>query len=154
MPNLLEIFVPGDPVAKGRPRVTSIAGPARTYTPAKTRNYEQLVALAASQSFTPPQLDGPIEIWVRAVVRRPKSRPKKYRHPDKRPDLDNYVKSVLDGIQQAGVWRDDAQVCRIVATKEYPRDDSDRPGVHVTIQTMRVVLENRSSWAARPLRGE
>jgi crossover junction endodeoxyribonuclease RusA len=44
--------------------------------------------------------------------------------PAGRPDLDKLLRSTLDGLTEAGVWRDDAQVASIYAAKQYAR-----PGV-------------------------
>jgi Holliday junction resolvase RusA-like endonuclease len=48
-------------------------------------------------------------------------RPKKWVRdlPTTIPDLDNLIKAVLDGCNQAGVWKDDAQVVRLVSSKGY-----------------------------------
>jgi len=36
-----------------------------------------------------------------------------------KPDIDNLLKSTMDALSQAGVWRDDAQVVAVVASKRY-----------------------------------
>ena len=46
---MLTFEIPGDPVAKARPRAAMVAGRARLYTPAKTEKYEARVALFAQQ---------------------------------------------------------------------------------------------------------
>jgi crossover junction endodeoxyribonuclease RusA len=51
-------------------------------------------------------------------------------HPATLPDLDKLVRGLLDGLTQAGVWRDDSRVVAIDARKEY----GDTPGAIVTIQ--------------------
>jgi Holliday junction resolvase RusA-like endonuclease len=48
--------------------------------------------------------------------------------PSVRPDLDNYVKAVMDGM--ACCWGDDAQVVSLVACKRY----SVSPGVNVLLR--------------------
>ena len=47
----------------------------------------------------------------------------------RRPDLDNYCKLILDALQRAGFFRDDAQVVRLVASK-----------VHGDVEGTRVVV--------------
>lgn len=37
----------------------------------------------------------------------------------KRPDIDKLTRSTLDALGEAGIWADDAQVCRLHATKRY-----------------------------------
>ena len=124
----LEFVVTGDPVAKGRARSTKSG---RHYTPTKTRDWENWVAMMAlskvAETFT-----GPVRLTLVARVRRPKSRPKRCRLPDRRPDLDNYIKAAMDGLQKSGVWIDDAQVCELIAEKVY----HDKPGLEIKIEAL------------------
>lgn len=114
--------VPGDPVAKARPRVTMAGGKPRAYTPSKTAGYEAAVALASEGSRPDEVIDGPVFVGVVAIFRRPK-RLQRRKDPGsliahtKRPDLDNVVKAVLDGLDHW--WRDDAQVFHVDASKYY-----------------------------------
>jgi Holliday junction resolvase RusA-like endonuclease len=125
----LPIFftVPGVPVAKGRPRLTTIGGKARAFTPAKTVLYEQLVALAAQRAIGGAgPLEGALSVTVTAFLPVPASWSRKKRdaalagdiRPTSRPDTDNYLKAALDGMNGI-VYRDDAQVVRVVAAKFY-----------------------------------
>lgn len=53
---------------------------------------------------------------------------------DKRPDLDNYIKAVLDSISDAGcVWQDDNQVVALQAEKKY----SLNPRIEVEVEALR-----------------
>lgn len=45
------------------------------------------------------------------------------------PDLDKLVRCIADAVTDAGLWKDDAQVCLITAAKRY----ATPPGVHITI---------------------
>lgn len=38
---------------------------------------------------------------------------------DKKPDVDKLARSTLDGLKQAGIYRDDSQVARLLAEKRY-----------------------------------
>jgi crossover junction endodeoxyribonuclease RusA len=65
---------------------------------------------------------GPLSLVIVAVFRRPKRIPK--RTPgrlwhDKRPDLDNVLKAVLDAGTNAGLWLDDAQVVELLVRSVY-----------------------------------
>ncbi|WP_049288852.1 RusA family crossover junction endodeoxyribonuclease, partial [Pseudomonas aeruginosa] len=42
--------VPGEPVGKGRPRIGRVGAHARMFTPAKTANYEGLIAHSGQQA--------------------------------------------------------------------------------------------------------
>lgn len=125
--------VPGAPVGKGRPRATAIGGKPRLYTPAKTREYEARVAAAARGALGGATYDGPVGVTVLAVFARPQrlARVERDMIPHvARPDLDNIVKAVVDGL--AAHWGDDAQVCEIRASKVYGKRGMD-PYVSVTI---------------------
>ena len=163
-PALLTFVVPGQPVAKGRPRTTSIGGHARMFTPARTRTYEALVqhhATVAREDASwlmedaghPFPWSGPLRVELVAVFRRPghlfrKADPDGRFPRDRRPDLDNVVKAILDGMDKAGVWGDDAQVCEIDARKVYGRivgerraKTSEPPHVVVTVRRVPSAVE-------------
>ena len=124
----LTFIIPGEPCAKGRPRVFVNGGKARGVTPKKTRNYEAMVAECAatareeSGGVWPLPAGTPVRVEVDAVFRRAGGL---FRAKDsdemipraKRPDVDNVAKAVLDGMDKAGIWQDDAQVVELVARK-------------------------------------
>jgi Holliday junction resolvase RusA-like endonuclease len=89
-------------------------------TPEKTRRYEADVKLWASKFAPKKPLTGPLKITARFFVPRPK-RPKSVR-PITRPDLDNYLKGVLDALNEM-IWQDDSQIVALDAEKFYVMDD-------------------------------
>jgi Holliday junction resolvase RusA-like endonuclease len=113
---VVSLYIPGQPVAKGRPRITTRGGKPRGITPEKTRGYEAgvaAVALAKGHWI----LAGPLRVEMVAVFARPKRIKADGRTPhDKRPDLDNIVKSAIDGLAR---HFDDGQVVEIHARKFY-----------------------------------
>jgi len=126
-PPIKVIKIPGEPVAKARPRVTKDG---RAYTPAKTRAWEKMAAQAIALSWgNAPKIDRPIAMTIVAVFPRPKSRPKKVSKEEwasglrtwrpAKPDLDNLVKAVLDAAQLSGVLADDLLVVGLSARKMY-----------------------------------
>ena len=133
----ITIRVPGDPVAKGRPRATAIGGYARMYTPAGTRAYEQRVAIAAREAMAKaPPMDGPLSVSIEITMPIPVSWSKRKQAdalaglvmPTGRPDLDNLIKTLADACNGI-VWRDDAQIVRLVAEKRY----GEQPGASVSV---------------------
>lgn len=106
--------VPGNPIPKARAR----SGRGHHYTPARTRAYETRVRLSARHL---PCLEGPVK--VRCVF---------YREDAVPCDLDNLVKSVLDGINRQ-VFRDDRQIVWLEAVKTI---DRERPRAEVEIETV------------------
>lgn len=142
----LSFTVPGEPVAKGRPRAAVVSGKARMYTPAKTQGYEAQVKWFATQAMK--SVDSamsmvlakhPVSLTVRAVFGIPKSWTKRriaacLETPEfcvKRPDSDNVIKIIGDALNGI-VWVDDSQVARIAFEKVY----GSRPCVEVTVETL------------------
>lgn len=133
----VQFTVPGVPVAKGRPRLGTIKGQARAFTPAKTRAYESEVRHYAAEAMRGRALiEGPVAVDVTAYLPIPKSMTKRDRacigatvFPTTRPDVDNYLKSALDALNGV-VIRDDAQVMQAVAAKVYTQDG---PCLSVTV---------------------
>jgi crossover junction endodeoxyribonuclease RusA len=48
------------------------------------------------------------------------------------PDLDKLVRCVQDAITDAGLWKDDSQVCSLVTAKRY----AAHPGVHIVVTAL------------------
>lgn len=139
MSNVIKFTVPGAPVGKGRPKVSTRGGKfAKMYTPEKTTNYETLVALAAQQAMVGRTLlSGPVEVRMAILLPVPASWPKRKQaaalaglvYPTKKPDADNVVKAIFDGINGV-VWNDDVQACDILVRKRY----AETPGVQVLVK--------------------
>lgn len=117
----------GEPVAKGRPRFTRQG---RTYTPAKTKGYEDEVAVMAKAAMNCLEpLKTPVAVFVYVTFAVPQSYSKKRREACleglerhvKRPDLDNIVKAITDGMNGV-VYEDDSQIVSLHATKVYGTD--------------------------------
>lgn len=136
---IVSITIPGAPVPKGRPRLSTRGGFARAYTPEKTRAYEDRIrieALAAMGSARP--LEGPVTVSVTAYVAAPKAMPKRRRaaayegieKPVTRPDLDNYGKLALDACNGI-LFRDDGQVTDLILRKRF----ADFPSLVITVVT-------------------
>lgn len=134
--------VDGEPVGKGRPRVTAGRGKfAHAYTPKKTKDYEDSVRFAFMATTDAPMPIYPREISLEAHMTIAMSIPKSYSKkkteqcrtgiivPNKKPDIDNVVKSILDACN-GYCFEDDSQIVRLKAEKIY----SDTPYVDVWIQ--------------------
>ena len=131
--------VPGEPCAKGRPRFSRQGQFVRTYTPAKTANYENLVVLEY-QNAGGKMHDGMISMTVKAFYPIPKSTSKKQRsrmvngvvRPTKKPDTDNILKIVADALNGIA-YKDDSQIVTSHIEKWY----SDEPHMDVNIEEVR-----------------
>jgi Holliday junction resolvase RusA-like endonuclease len=139
----IECTIPGEPVGKGRPRFTRGG---HTFTPEKTRCYEQQVALlyrlaAGGFKF---QRHIPVTVEIRAYYAIPRSDSVRQRSrklsgdvlPCKKPDADNVVKIILDALNGLA-YEDDAQVVELWIKKEY----AEKPRVHILVYGYEVVAE-------------
>lgn len=124
------IVVYGQPKSKGRPRFAR----GRAYTPASTLQYERLVAAAAREVISQPISEN-VQADIIAVYRIPKSWPKAQQAAaargdimPTRPDIDNVIKIILDGLNGAA-YVDDEQVHMISAEKTY----GDEPRVEIRL---------------------
>lgn len=118
--------------------MTVRGGMARAFTPARTVAYEGLVAHAGAEAMHgQAPLGGPLALSVIATFPIPPSWPKKRqaaaRHHTGRPDADNILKAIGDGLNQV-VWADDSQLARVSVEKRY----GAVPGVLITVETLEV----------------
>ena len=116
--------IPGPAQAKQRPRVNIRTG--RIYTPSATHKYEKLVK--ESYGDNPCFKNQFISIKILFKFEVPKSYSKKERDEalagNLRPtkgDIDNYIKSVLDGLNKVA-FLDDRYICNITAEKMFAEE--------------------------------
>ena len=127
--------IPITPTPKARPRFTR-AG--HTYTPKKTANYEKAIADYYRQATKGFKFEREQAVVINIVFGMPipksTSKSKKEDMQNgaikhiKKPDTDNLLKAVLDGLNGIA-WADDSQVIRVCASKEY----STEPYVYIYI---------------------
>jgi len=111
----------GEPVGKGRPRFWQ----GHAVTPPKTKAYEKEVA-RIYKMYGGEMMSGPVRIAVTAWYRIPKSASKKLKHqmeigevrPTKKPDIDNVMKIIMDGLTGVA-YEDDKQVVEFRIDKFY-----------------------------------
>jgi Holliday junction resolvase RusA-like endonuclease len=124
---VITFTVPGQPQAKGRAKIVKIGGFTRMATPSKTVAYEGLVAHAAQHAMQGRQLlDCAVACNVFLDCQVPASwSAKKQRMalagdvlPTSKPDADNVVKAVFDGLNGV-LWRDDVLVVDLRVRKRY-----------------------------------
>lgn len=141
----IRFVVPGAPQGKGRPRIGKVGQHARMFTPAATVAYEGLVAHAAQTAMAGrPLLDGPVACAVHIDCAVPASWSQKKQRmalagevmPTTKPDADNVVKAIFDGLNEV-LWRDDVQVVDLAVRKRY----SATPCVRVEVHSLQVVAQ-------------
>jgi Holliday junction resolvase RusA-like endonuclease len=150
----ITITVAGEPVAKGRPRMTRRGF---TYTPAHTRKYEAHGRLAAQLAMDGrPPIEGPVRVELLAELPIPASWSNKKRAraitgdvlPIGCPDLDNFVKSAQDAINEI-VIRDDSQIIEVSARKRY----GVAPKLVMTVFPLGAACSNRGAMTAGAAHG-
>jgi Holliday junction resolvase RusA-like endonuclease len=140
---VIVFFVAGKPETKGSTRAFMRPGmrhPVITNMNPRAKSWAAVVTSFAVDAMgsRDPML-GEVELRLRFSMPRPQAhyRTGKHAHelrPDaptrcaKQPDLDKLVRCAADALTGV-VFRDDAQVVRIVAEKVY----DERPGVHVEV---------------------
>jgi Holliday junction resolvase RusA-like endonuclease len=119
----MKIFIPGEPVAQPRVKVSTRGGFARAYVDAKhpIHAYKQAIRLACVNAGG-ELLDGPVEVRIACWFERPKGHSKKRRQQREpkttKPDLDNVGKAILDALNEIA-YNDDGQVYRLTVEKWY-----------------------------------
>lgn len=130
---MIQFTIPGQPVAKGRPRARIVKGGygkpdfVSLYTPPETKAYEEQVARIARRAMgqLSPSIR-PIEILMELRMQIPVSWSKKKQvaaaagqvRATKKPDSDNVLKAVTDACNGI-VWADDAQIVVTTVRKLY-----------------------------------
>jgi Holliday junction resolvase RusA-like endonuclease len=124
---MLTYMVEGNPVGKGRPKFARRGNFVSTYTPTKTRDYEDLIKDAARKAIGSNELiETPVTVAIYITVPIPQSYSKKRteacltgsERPIKKPDIDNVAKCFLDAMNDI-VYKDDTQVLTLHVTKVY-----------------------------------
>lgn len=138
---MFKFTIPGECVGKGRPRFTSVGGFTKSYTPAKTSNYENWVKACFCEKYPSGSFslnsETPLRVVFVAYFAVPSSVSNKKRadmlagkiRPTKKPDIDNIEKGILDALNGVA-YHDDKQVVEVSKKKFY----SENPRVVVLIK--------------------
>lgn len=100
------------------------------YTPAATRDYEdrvvqevQIQLRRAKRTLAiPAPFDGRVIARLRFNFQRPPSLPRRVEDKKTKPDWDNLSKSVIDGLEKAGVFTNDSRITDAVTSKRFVSD--------------------------------
>lgn len=138
--DIVVFTVPGLPRGKGRPKIVKIGGFSRMAADKKTASYEGLVAHEASIAMREKMLvDQPVSCALMIFVPIPNSWSIKKKTeaclgtvlPTTKPDIDNVVKAIFDGMNGV-VWRDDVLCVDVVVRKRY----SHTPCVKIAVKSI------------------
>ena len=114
------------PFPKERPR---LSGNRIVYTPIKTRNFENMIAYEWKRRYKDLILKNAVKLDLLFCFKKAKSC-KKTLHTQ-RPDIDNLLKSILDGLNKTA-FVDDCQVIELNSKKVF--SDTDKIVITVTEQ--------------------
>lgn len=128
-----------EPVEQARPRAAYIRRHVVMYDPEKVKKFKKELSQIARLHYRDDPLDGALEVEISFYRPVQKSLSKKERarrlsgehRPTVKPDLDNYIKSALDGLNGI-LWADDARIVDLYAHKYY----SDRPRIEITVREL------------------
>lgn len=117
-------IIPGQPVAKGRPRFARIGKGVRAYTPAKTQRWEDNAAVLMRAEAGMKQYNQPLILKMICVFERPQRLNRKKDPEDRiphtaKPDGDNCLKLLQDAMIKAGIVQDDSCIYNAQVTKWY-----------------------------------
>lgn len=114
----IKLTIPGRPVPKGRPRLGVHGRKAYVYTPPKTKEYEELVGWVAKSVGCQP-LNGPLLVKLHLYIK------------GRSGDVDNYCKSILDGLNGVA-YEDDDQVVELQVRKyKVKRKEEERVEIEI-----------------------
>lgn len=145
MPNILACVIPGDPIAKKRPRFFRKGSFVGAYNDQQTEESRFLweIKQQISPHFKP--FEGPLRLTLIYVVKRPKAhfgtgknankiKPSAPIHCTNNKDLDNYIKFTLDCLNGVA-FKDDRQVVEIKAKKVYC-GPGEEPETNIVVEAL------------------
>lgn len=137
---VFEIFIPGRPVGKGRPKIVRRKTKDRgvmpiAVTPDATVNAEQAIRSAVFPQWKLGILASPLAVRMTAYVLKPPSRSKKDILPTSKPDWDNVGKLICDSLN--GIcWKDDAVIADGGVRKRWCCPAFPAEGIHMVVYTL------------------
>jgi Holliday junction resolvase RusA-like endonuclease len=143
MNRTISFFVCGEPKAQGRPRAFAFKRgdktQVRVYDPKTAEGFKSAIATAAKEAGI-GRFEGAISLELRFNFRRPQAhftskglvKESAPLFHTQRPDWDNLGKVVPDLLMAIGAVHDDAQIVRVLVTKDWAIGNS-AGGCHITI---------------------
>lgn len=119
-PPPLTFFVAGTPAPQGSKRHVGngvLIESSKAVKPWRDSVHHAARAAAAAARWG--GVDGPAEVSLVFVLRRPLTIPKRRTQPDRKPDGDKLERATLDGLTTAGILADDARIVTLHWAKRY-----------------------------------
>ena len=121
MKTIYQLFVEGIPKPQPRPRLANNGKVFNPHSADAWKNQIKAAFIACRQET----ITTPVCLKAAFYLPMPKDMKKNLTLADEViahntiPDLDNFLKSLMDGITNAGIWKDDALVYKIESEKWY-----------------------------------
>ena len=127
MEQKITFVIPGPAKSKDRPRINRQTG--RVYTPNATHKYEKLVKECYGNRHFFDEEYISVKITFKFSVPKSYSKAEYYEAligeiRPKKADIDNYIKSVLDGLNGVA-FTDDRYICHLEAEKIYTEGEAE-----------------------------
>jgi len=147
---IFETFIPGPPRGQPRPRAQAMMRGGRfvahVHKSHKAEIAEAIVRASISDE-TRTVTERPVELCISVYIQPPKTMTRARREevalgrafPAKKPDLKNII-ALVEDVLTGRVYRDDAQVVCISATKDYTKESAPgmaREGIQVVVNEAR-----------------
>ena len=128
----VEFFIPGTPIQQGSKTGFSPKGTNKVQmTDQNAKDLKPWRATVTRLTPVPLTFDCPIYVEATFVMPRPKQ--PRFDVPAVVPDIDKLTRALFDGITDAGLWKDDSRVVRMLIAEEYASDNNPA-GVHVLVE--------------------
>lgn len=132
-----------EPKAQSRPRFARMKDHVRTYDKKDMKLWRVHCTALIKELYDGPKFEEAVMVTATFYVKPPKyiSDKKKNKEPlereemwiPKKPDLDNYIKALLDSMSDSEcIWKDDGQVACLVVKKKY----SMTPRIELELQEL------------------
>lgn len=138
---MLKITIPGNPIAKKRPRFARRGKFVTIYSDQETEEGKAFLQIKEQVNGHKP-FEGAVSVRSVFYMPRPKNhfgtgrndgklKPSAPKYHTKKPDIDNLIKFYYD-IMNVLVWEDDAQVVSESSEKKYCRP-GEQPGIEIDV---------------------
>ncbi|WP_297453292.1 RusA family crossover junction endodeoxyribonuclease [uncultured Corynebacterium sp.] len=125
-PPLLDVFIPGHPATQGSKR--HVGNGVMIEMDKKLPAWRQAIKLVCHMKYKGVPIDYPVKVTVVFYLPRPKN--PRFELPATAVDCDKNERALGDGLEQAGVLKNDARIVHWDARQEYT---TGQPGAHVVV---------------------
>ena len=132
-PALLDVFIPGKPIPKGSMRHVGNGRVIHDNTDLK--RWMRTIDLVARRAWNMRQHRDPIDapVVVEAVFYMPRPKRPRWARPATKPDCDKLQRAIGDGLESAGVLRNDSRIVEWYRPRKYYADPQHPMGARIKV---------------------